>query len=63
MSARIGDMVVIYPEAEQQCDDCGKIAELRPYGKNGAKICFECGEKNPVETAKNMGRILFGDSK
>lgn len=29
----------------QGCDYCGKVAELRPYGKDGASICFECGMK------------------
>lgn len=29
----------------QGCDYCGKVDELRPYGKNGAWICFKCGMK------------------
>lgn len=26
----------------QQCDLCGKVAELRPYGPNGECVCFDC---------------------
>ena len=43
MSDKIGDTFFIEEEPEQQCDLCGKIAELRPYGPNGECICFECG--------------------
>jgi hypothetical protein len=37
------------------CQQCGKVAELRPYGErqeNGARlwICFECGMKDEAET-------------
>jgi hypothetical protein len=50
---------VIYQEKPQQCDLCGKIAELRPYGPKGEAICFECGMKDEATTramyAKRMG--------
>ena len=36
----------IYVEAAQQCDLCGEIAELRPYGPNGECVCFSCGMRN-----------------
>lgn len=60
MSRRIGDIVVIEPEKAQQCDFCGKVAELRPYGPNGECICFECGEKDIVTTERMMKKVLFG---
>lgn len=25
------------------CEYCGEKSELRPYGKDGAWICFDCG--------------------
>ena len=34
---------IIERQKPQQCDLCGKIAELRPYGPNGETVCFECG--------------------
>lgn len=49
-------------EPNQQCDKCGKIAELRPYGENGACICVECAHLNPQETERRMGMRLFGDT-
>ena len=44
---------VIEAEENQQCDLCGKIAELRPYGPNGECVCFACGMKDE-ESAKNV---------
>jgi len=66
MSERIvtkeGDeIVLIYAEKEQQCDLCGKVDELRPYGPNGEKICPDCGMKDEATTKRMMGIVLFGD--
>jgi hypothetical protein len=61
MTERIGDVVIIAPEKPQQCDLCGKIDELRPYGPNGECICFECGMKNQPMTDRIMKHKLFGD--
>lgn len=32
--------------------------ELRPYGKNGANICFKCGMENREETDRQFNKIL-----
>ena len=61
MSEKIGNCALIYPENSQQCDYCGKIDELRPYGPNGECICFKCGMKDEKTTEKMMGIVLFGD--
>lgn len=61
MSGRVSVFPVIEEEPPQQCDDCGKIRELRPYGPKGTKICHECGQKDPEGTRKRLGRKLFGD--
>ena len=60
MSKRIGNTIIIEPEEDSKCEYCAKLAETRPYGKNGARICYECGMKNKEETEKNMEIILFG---
>ena len=52
MTKKIGNILVIQEEKSQQCDNCGKVAELRPYGKDGACICFECGMKDEKQTKK-----------
>lgn len=61
MSKRIGNIIIIETEEDSQCELCGKIDELRPYGAKGEKICFKCGMKNKVKTHEMMGIILFGD--
>lgn len=50
-------------EKPQQCDLCGKVAELRPYGPNGECICFPCGQKDIRTTRMKMGEKLFGVDK
>lgn len=63
MSERLDDgSIIICDEPEQQCDLCGKIAELRPYGPNGECICHECGMKDEETTNRMMGIVLFGES-
>ena len=38
---------VVYAQEAQQCDMCGKVRELRPYGPNGETICHECAASTP----------------
>jgi len=45
---------VIYEEKPQQCDLCGKIAELRPYGPKGECICFQCMKKDEESAKRQM---------
>lgn len=61
MSYRIGDVIIIESEPDDVCDLCGKVDELRPYGPNGERICYDCGMKNKEVTDRMMDRILFGD--
>ena len=61
MSKRIGNIVIIEPEEEDVCELCGKKAELRPYGPNGERICYEYGMKHPDTTERMCRRILFGE--
>ena len=61
MSERRNGVVFIYEEKPQQCDGCGEIEELRPYGPNGECICFDCAMKDEATTEKMMGKKLFGD--
>ncbi len=61
MSERIGNTIIIRAEEPQQCDFCGKIAELRPYGPNEECICYECGMKDEETTNKMCAKILFGE--
>lgn len=49
---------VLYKENPQQCDFCGEIDELRPYGPNGECVCFPCGMKNEDAATKQFWRRM-----
>ena len=40
---------------------CGRMNETRPYGPNGIRICYDCGQTIPITVEHNMGIILFGE--
>ncbi len=42
----------------QQCDDCGKIKELRPYGPGGSVVCFRCGMKDEREAIRRFAAAI-----
>jgi len=63
MSGRVGNFIFIVPEPDAKCEQCGKVDELRPYGKNGMKICYDCAMLDPVETEYQMQIRLFGESE
>ena len=60
MTKRIGNILIIEDEPNQQCDMCGNIDELRPYGPKGEKICYDCGMKDPETTRKMLHKYMFG---
>lgn len=61
MSRREGHIVILEPEPDRPCELCGKIAETRPYGPKGERICFECGQKDAVGTEARMVKMLYGE--
>lgn len=57
-------VTVIAGEIEDGCQMCGKIAETRPYGPGGKRICYDCGQSSDEMKAiieHNIGIVLFGD--
>ena len=52
---------IIEAEPPDACDLCGKKAELRPYGPNGERVCFECGMKNEKACEIGFRRLVLGD--
>jgi hypothetical protein len=55
---------VIAAEEPQQCDECGKIDELRPYGPGGKAICFPCFEAHPEwarEAERRFAQHVLGE--
>jgi hypothetical protein len=62
VTEKIGDLVIIEGENRQQCDLCGRIDELRPYGPNREKICFDCAMSTPElkKAAEQRFKELLG---
>lgn len=58
MSGKKGNKFVIEQQAPQGCEYCSEIKELRPYGKNGANICFQCAMKDESEAKKQFSKRL-----
>lgn len=60
MSEKMGNTFVIEQTEPQLCEYCGQIAELRPYGKNGANICYKCGHnlENLEETNRRCRALI-----
>lgn len=50
----------IAEEPEGECELCGAVEELRPYGPNGERICYECGMKNKEVTQQKMNQYIYG---
>ncbi len=61
MSFRINGITVICKQDKGECELCGKVAELRPYGPGYKNICFECGQKDIQGTEERMSNYLFGN--
>lgn len=53
-------MFVIAVEPDGKCELCGKVDELRPYGPNGERICYDCGMKDEATTKKKFAEVLEG---
>lgn len=49
---------VFQPREHEKCEVCGKIAELRPYGKNGEWICYPCGMQDEQTTNERLEKNL-----
>jgi len=46
--------------AEGKCYLCGKVTEVRPYGKDGATVCFDCAKKDMEETDRQFRKLTDG---
>ena len=53
--------IVIEAEEPQQCDLCGKVAELRPYGPNEECVCLDCGMKDIRSVKRQFDKRFYGD--
>lgn len=53
----------IAPEAARRCELCGAVAETRPYGPNGERVCFPCGMKDEAAARRGAARYIFGEGQ
>lgn len=58
MSRLYKGQFIVERERPGQCELCGAVAELRPYGPNRERICFDCGEKDCATTEARFREIL-----
>jgi hypothetical protein len=62
MTHKIGNLLVIVRQAPEQCEFCPAVAECRPYGPGGKKICGACMEKPEYkkEVRRRMEEFILG---
>ncbi len=60
MTKAHGDYLIIEVEPEGECEMCGMVAELRPYGPMKKNVCFDCGMKDRAEAEYRLGKRLAG---
>ena len=61
MTRKLGNsLVIIEEEPDARCELCGKIEELRPYGPNGERVCFDCMMKDEPAAIKRFNELLDG---
>lgn len=54
-------MLVIEPQSDGICQECGKKEETRPYGKGGKEVCFDCGMKDEACTKAHFESFVTGE--
>ena len=62
MTHKDGNTLIIVTEPKAKCEECGAVDELRPYGKNGANVCFDCAMKDEDNAKAMFVKRMNGDS-
>lgn len=58
MTKLVNGVLFIEAEDEAECELCHTVAELRPYGPKGERICFDCGMKHRETTEAAFDKLL-----
>lgn len=53
-------IVIIDGTKHAQCELCGKVAELRPYGPHGESVCFKCAMKDEDAAKRQFDKLTIG---
>jgi hypothetical protein len=62
MTYKIKNTLVIASEPDSKCELCGKVDELRPYGPQGANVCFACAMLDEENAKAMFKKRMRGDS-
>jgi hypothetical protein len=49
----------ISTEPDDECAFCGAFTELRPYGPNKERICFDCAMKDKPTAKRQMADYIY----
>jgi hypothetical protein len=52
---------IIKVQPERPCAFCKQVKELRPYGPNREKICFQCAMKDEDTTTRRFTEDVLGE--
>jgi hypothetical protein len=63
MTQKVGNTLFIFEESDGICAFCGRLDELRPYGPNNERICFDCAMKDEETAARKFRERLDGPSE
>lgn len=50
-------------QPKRTCSDCGLKKELRPYGKDGALVCFHCAMEDEERVKVQMKKQFRGPNE
>ena len=62
MTHKVGNTLFIVEEPPANCELCGKVEELRPYGPGAKFVCFKCAMKDETTAERMFLKRMQGDS-
>jgi len=46
----------------RQCEMCGEVEELRPYGPRGENVCFRCAMRDEEAARRAFRGTVLGEN-
>jgi hypothetical protein len=60
LTRKIGNILIVEGEPDTECELCHEIAETRPYGPDGKRICWKCAQSMMSLVDENFKRFREG---
>lgn len=57
------ELVFLVPPPSGECETCGEVDELRPYGPNGEWVCFECAMQDEEAAGEKFEELFAAYNK